>query len=59
MNHRRPEIVREAAWARLEEMLSGPSRWKGPGSEPTDEELTEEIVSGIKEDRRTQRKGNR
>jgi hypothetical protein len=33
-------------------MLSSPSRCIGPAPNPSDEELMEEIVSGIKEDRR-------
>ena len=51
-------IDRDAARARLKEMLSGPSRWIGPGPEPSDDELMQEIVSGIKEDRRKQREGD-
>jgi len=52
-------VARETARQELLDMLSGPSRWKGPGPEPTDEELMEEIVSGIKEDRRKRREGDR
>ena len=40
-------VGRVAARARLKEMLSGPSRWIGPGPEPSDDELMQEIVSGI------------
>ena len=51
-------IDRDAARTRLKEMLSGPSRWIGQGPEPSDDELMQEIVSGIKEDRRKQREGD-
>lgn len=52
-------VARDTARKDLLEMLGGPSRWKGPGPEPTDDELMEEVVSGIKEDRRKLREGDR
>jgi AbrB family looped-hinge helix DNA binding protein len=52
-------IARETARQELLDMLSGPSRWKGPGPEPSDDELMEEIVGGIEEDRRKRREGDR
>ena len=51
-------VDRVAARARLKEILSGPSRWIGPGPEPSEDELMQEIVKGIKEDRRKQREGD-
>lgn len=45
-------VESDAARERLKAMLSGPSRWIGPGPEPSDDELMQEIVIGIKEDRR-------
>lgn len=51
-------VESDAARERLKAMLSGPSRWIGPGPEPSDDELMREIVIGIKEDRRKQREGN-
>ena len=42
----------------LKAMLSGPSRWIGPGPEPSDDELMQEIVTGSKEDRRKLREGD-
>ena len=47
-----------AARARLKEMLSGPKPLDRPGPEPSDDELMQEIVTGIKEDRRKQREGD-
>jgi AbrB family looped-hinge helix DNA binding protein len=52
-------ITRETARQELLEMLSGPSRWKGPSPEPSEDELIEEIVSDIKEERRKRREGGR
>ena len=40
-------------------MLRGPSRWQGPGPEPDDDALMDEVVGGIKEDRRKVREGGR
>lgn len=49
-------VEREAARTRLLEMLQG-SRFIGPGPEPTDDELMQEVVAAIKETRRKQREG--
>ena len=45
-------VESDAACERLKAMLSGPSRWIGPGPEPSDDELMREIVTGITADRR-------
>lgn len=52
-------VTRDTARRDLLDMLSGPSRWKGSGPEPGDDELMDEIVQGIKEDRRKPREGDR
>jgi AbrB family looped-hinge helix DNA binding protein len=48
----RPVVVvaRETARRELLGRLGGPSRWKGPGPEPGEDELMEEVVAGIEED---------
>lgn len=50
-------IARESARQDLLATLSGPSRWKGPGPEPGEDELMDEVVSGIEEDRQARREG--
>jgi AbrB family looped-hinge helix DNA binding protein len=49
---------REGARERLLAMLQG-SRFLGPGPEPTDDELMQEVVAAIKETRRKRREGDR
>jgi hypothetical protein len=48
-------VTRDAARARLLEMLSGGSRWQGPSPEPSKDELMRDVVADIKEDRRKRR----
>ena len=52
-------VDRDAVRERLKAMLSGPSRWIGPGPEPSDEELMAEIATGIKADRCRENQGSK
>lgn len=51
-------VDRDAAKARLQTILEGGSRWTGPGPEPSEDELMQEIVADIDEDRRKRREGD-
>jgi antitoxin MazE len=53
-----PDDGREAARTRLLGMMQG-SRFVGPGPEPDDDELMQEVVEAIKEARRKRREGGR
>lgn len=44
-------VDRDAAKARLEELLRG-SRYVGPGPEPSEDEVMEEVVRAVKETRK-------
>ena len=57
----RPASIADHAAARdrLAGLLSGPSRWIGPGTEPSEAEVMEEIVVDIEDDRRKRREGGR
>jgi AbrB family looped-hinge helix DNA binding protein len=52
-------VARDEARGRLLEMLDRSSRWRGPGPEPDDDQLMQNVVAMIKETRRSDREGGR
>jgi AbrB family looped-hinge helix DNA binding protein len=52
-------LDREAARERLRSMLSGPSRWHGPGPAPDDDAVMDEVLIDIEEGRRERLAGGR
>lgn len=58
LNNRATDLrTHETARQELLRMLTGPSRWIGADPEPSHDELMQEIVNGIKEDRRSRGEG--
>ena len=51
-------VDREAARARLQDMLTRGSRWTGPEPEPTEDTLLQDVAAEIKKARQEHREGD-